>query len=117
MPHLEKLMVRVPAFAEAGIKTINNGPMCWTPDGLPMLGPINDQHPGLWMASGFNVGIGTGGGSAEFLAHWMVHGKPLFDLPIVHADRFGNDVNTEQAIQSIKACYRQGYRLPEAIRI
>lgn len=115
MSHLEKLMSRVPAFSDAGIKTINNGPMCWTPDGLPMLGPIDDKHPGLWLASGFNVGIGTGGGSAEFLAHWMVHGKPLFDLSIVHADRFGNSVTTEQAVESIKACYRQGYRLPESI--
>lgn len=115
MSHLELLMKRVPAFAEAGIKTINNGPMCWTPDGLPMLGPINEKYRGLWLASGFNVGIGTGGGSAEFLAHWMVHGKPLFDLPIVHADRFGNLVTTEQAVESIKACYRKGYRLPESI--
>ena len=115
MPHLEKLMARVPAFAEAGIKTINNGPMCWTPDGLPMLGPVDQQHPNLWLASGFNVGIGTGGGSAEFLAHWMVHGQPLFDLSIVHADRFGNSVTTDQAVKSIQACYRQGYRLPESI--
>lgn len=115
MPHLEKLMTRVPAFANAGIKTINNGPMCWTPDGLPMLGPIDDKHPGLWLASGFNVGIGTGGGSAEFLAQWMVHGKPAFDLAIVHADRFGNHVTTTEAIESIKACYRQGYRLPDSI--
>lgn len=115
MPHLNKLMKRVPAFAEAGIKTINNGPMCWTPDGLPMLGPIDEKHTGLWLASGFNVGIGTGGGSAEFLAHWMVHGQPLFDLPIVHANRFGNQVSTAQAVESIKACYRQGYRLPDAI--
>lgn len=115
MPHLDKLMDRVPAFAEAGIKTINNGPMCWTPDGLPMLGPIDNTHQSLWIASGFNVGIGTGGGSAEFLAHWMVNGKTPFELPIVHADRFGNEVTTTQAVESIKACYRQGYRLPDSI--
>ncbi|OED34875.1 hypothetical protein AB833_31815 [Chromatiales bacterium (ex Bugula neritina AB1)] len=115
MPHLEKLMERVPAFGEAGIKTINNGPMCWTPDGLPLLGPVGDGYEGLWLASGFNVGIGTGGGSAEFLAQWMVNGKPHFDLPIVHADRFGNDMSRESALDSIRACYRQGYRLPEAI--
>ncbi len=114
MPHLERLMERMPAMADAGIKTINNGPMCWTPDGLPMLGPLN-SHPGLWLASGFNVGIGTGGGSGEFLAHWMTQGQPLFDLPAVHADRFGNDMTQEAAIESIKACYRQGYRLPDTI--
>ncbi len=113
MPHLEKLMNRVPAFADAGIKTINNGPMCWTPDGLPLLGPVGNNYDGLWLASGFNVGIGTGGGSAEFLAHWMVNGRPHFDLPIVHADRFGNNMSTDDALERIRACYRQGYRLPE----
>jgi dimethylglycine dehydrogenase len=115
LPHLERLMERVPAFAETGIKTINNGPMCWTPDGLPLLGPVGAGYDGLWLASGFNVGIGTGGGSGEFLAHWMVNGQPHFQLPIVHADRFGNDMTTEQAIERIRACYRQGYRLPEKI--
>jgi len=115
MPHLEKLMQRVPAFADVGIKTVNNGPMCWTPDGLPMLGPVDNEYHGLWLASGFNVGIGTGGGSAEFLAHWMVDGKPRFDLPIVHADRFGNHISTHAAVESIMACYRQGYKIPETI--
>lgn len=114
MPHLEKLIDRMPAFGDTGIKTINNGPMCWTPDGLPLLGPLS-SHEGLWLASGYNVGIGTGGGSGEFLAHWMVNGKPHFDLPIVHADRFNNDISRESAIESIKACYRQGYKLPEQI--
>ncbi len=114
MTHLEKLIHRLPAFGEVGIKTINNGPMCWTPDGLPLLGPIGENE-GLWLASGFNVGIGTGGGSAEFLAHWIVNGKPNFELPIVHADRFGNDITQHDAIESIKACYRQGFRLPEQL--
>ena len=114
MPHLEKLMQRMPDFGSAGIKTINNGPMCWTPDGLPLLGPVA-RHPGLWLATGFNVGIGTGGGAGEFLAHWMVNGQPHFELPIVHADRFANNLTVESVTESIRACYRQGYRLPEQV--
>ena len=113
-PHLERLMERMPAIADAGIKTINNGPMCWTPDGLPLLGPLQN-HDGLWLASGFNVGIGTGGGSAEFLAKWMVEDKPPYELSAVHADRFGNNMTREAAVESIKACYRRGYTLPDAI--
>ena len=113
-PHIEKLLARMPALADAGIKQINNGPMCWTPDGLPMLGPL-PSHPGLWLASGFNVGIGTGGGSAEFLARWMVEQAPPFALEAVHADRFGNDMSRDAAIASIKACYKRGYRLPDKI--
>ena len=113
MPHLERLIERMPSFGEAGIKVTNNGPMCWTPDGLPMLGPL-PEYEGLWLAAGFNVGIGTGGGSGEFLAHWMTQGKPLFDLDAVHADRFGNDLSTEQALSNIRQVYARGYQLPDS---
>jgi len=114
MPHLERLIERMPSFGEAGIKVVNNGPMCWTPDGLPMLGPM-PSHEGLWLATGFNVGIGTGGGGAEFLAHWMTQGKPPFDLGIVYADRFGNDMSTEAALEAIRKVYAVGYELPDSI--
>ena len=67
MPHLERLMKRMPLFAEAGIKIANNGPMCLTPDGLPLIGPV-PKMDGLWLAAGFNVGIGTGGGSGIAVA-------------------------------------------------
>ncbi|WP_170516014.1 NAD(P)/FAD-dependent oxidoreductase [Ruegeria atlantica] len=113
MPHLERLIERMPSFGEAGIKVINNGPMCWTPDGLPMLGPMPDQD-GLWLATGFNVGIGTGGGSAEFLAHWMTTGSPPFDLSVVHADRFGNEMSREAALAAIRGVYAVGYELPDS---
>jgi dimethylglycine dehydrogenase len=79
-----------------------------------MLGPMPD-HEGLWLATGFNVGIGTGGGSAEFLAHWMTKGTPPFDLGIVHADRFGNSMSTETALEAIRRTYAVGYELPDCI--
>lgn len=114
LPHLERLVERMPAFGEVGINATNNGPMCWTPDGLPMLGPLPGMD-GLWMATGFNVGIGTGGGSGEFLAHWMVDGVPPFDLNAVHADRFGNNMGRDAALASIRAIYARGYQLPDEI--
>lgn len=110
LPHLEKLSERIPAFQDAGLKTIVNGPMCWTPDGLPLLGPLGENN-GLWLAAGFNVGIGTGGGAAEFLAHWMVNGQPNMDMPIVDAGRFGNEMTQNAALESIRDCYRKGYQL------
>jgi len=114
IPHLNRLTERMPVFKDIGIKTINNGPMCWTPDGLPMLGPVSGQE-GLWLASGFNVGIGTGGGSGEFLAHWMTQGHPMFELKAVHANRFGNEITTETALASIRKVYARGYQLPDSI--
>lgn len=114
MPHLERLMDRMPLFAKAGIKVANNGPMCLTPDGLPLIGPI-PALKGLWLASGFNVGIGTGGGAAEILASWMTTGKPPQGLDTIHADRFGTHMDKATALASIRNVYARGYQLAESI--
>lgn len=114
MPHLERLMKRMPLFAEAGIKVVNNGPMCLTPDGLPLIGPVSAME-GLWLATGFNVGIGTGGGSAEFLARWMTTGRPPVALDAIDANRFGHGLSKDAALASIRSVYAQGYNLPEEI--
>lgn len=34
-PHLLRVMERMPAFGHAGIKVVNNGPICCAPDGCP----------------------------------------------------------------------------------
>ena len=114
MPHLERLVKRLPIFERAGMKVVNNGPMCLTPDGMPLLGPVSSM-PGLWLATGFNVGIGTGGGSAEFLAQWMTTGQPPGELDAVHAERFAQGLSVDDALASIRKVYARGYQLPETI--
>jgi len=109
--HLLKVIERIPAFGDAGIKTANNGPLAYTPDALPLIGPV-ETHPGLWLASGFNIGIGTGGGSAEFLANWMDKGAPPYDLSIVYPNRYSNDIPKEDALAQIHATYAKGYVMP-----
>jgi len=110
-PHLVRVMERLPAFGRAGIKTVNNGPICYAPDGCPMLGPV-ESHPGLWLAAGFAIGIGTGGGSGRFLADWMVDGVEPYPLPIVRPSRFANDMTRDACLQQIAATYRAGYVMP-----
>ena len=110
-PHLARVMDCIPAFGEAGIKVINNGPICYTPDGCPLLGPVT-SHPGLWLACGFCVGIGTGGGSGEFLANWMVNDRAPYDLPIVAPSRFSNEMPLHECIDMIRDTYAKGYRIP-----
>jgi len=73
-PHLELAMARIPAFGEAGIKRVVNGPITHTPDGNFLLGPA----PGLrnfWMCCGASIGITQGPGCGKYLAQWMVHGQ------------------------------------------
>lgn len=79
-------------------------------DGCPLLGPV-EGFEGLWLASGFTIGIGTGGGSGKFLADWMVSGKPPFDLPQVYPRRFSNNLTRDNCLSQIVATYEKGYTL------
>ena len=108
-----RVVERLPAFGNAGIRTVNNGPICYAPDGCPLLGPV-EGYDGLWLAAGFAVGIGTGGGSGEYLAHWMTEGEPAYDLPIVHPSRFTSDLTRERCLKMITQTYAKGYVMPEA---
>ncbi len=111
-PHLEKVIARLPVFGQAGIKAVHNGPICYTPDGLPLLGPV-EHLPGLWLATGFCIGIGTGGGAGSFISDWLVNGRPPMALPAVHPQRFAPSLSQKQAIQSIIKTYAMGYALPD----
>ena len=110
-PHLERVIERIPAFGEAGIKAVNNGPICYTPDGCPLLGPLPD-HPGLWLAAGFVVGIGTGGGSGGFLADWMVEGSAPHDPSAVDPARFTGELDRATCLERIRETYASGYVVP-----
>ena len=111
--HLIRLIERLPSMGQIGIKAVNNGPICYTPDGVPLLGPVV-SHPGLWLATGFCIGIGTGGGSGEYLADWIVHGKPKYDLPVVHPSRFPNNMEKRTCIDRILRTYASGYTIHTA---
>lgn len=109
--HLMKVIERMPAFGEAGLKTINNGPLCFPPDGCPLVGPVR-SHPNLWLAAGFPVGIGTGGGSAQYLAHWIVNGAPPYPLDVIDPKRYCRPVSPEACLRQMKETYARGYVLP-----
>ncbi len=87
-PHVEAAMNRVPIFAEAGIKNIINGPISYTPDGSPMVGPAWGLK-NFWLSEGHSFGVTAAGGSGWQLAEWIVEGEPGIDMLDVDPRRFG----------------------------
>ena len=110
--HLLKVAERMPAFGEAGIKVVHNGPLAFPPDGCPFVGPL-EGFPGLWLAAGFQVGIGTGGGAAGYLADFMVSGAPDAAIPAIDPNRFGQGLSRQEAVTGMCRTYAAGYLLPE----
>lgn len=89
MPGLERVMERMPIFAEAGIMRVVNGANPRTPDHNPLLGPA----PGLknyWLSAGQNMGIGQGAGAGKYLAQWMMYGAADINMVGVDPRRFGS---------------------------
>jgi dimethylglycine dehydrogenase len=64
---IEAAMARVPPLASAGVRRVVNGPIPYSPDGNPYIGP---EH-GLWNffhANTFSFGITQVGGAGKALA-------------------------------------------------
>lgn len=88
-PSLEIGFKHFPAFENAGIKQVINGPFTFAPDGNPLVGPV----PGLtnfWCACAVMAGFSQGGGVGLALSNWMVNGDPGFDLWGMDVARFGD---------------------------
>ncbi|MEQ8967624.1 MAG: FAD-dependent oxidoreductase [Azospirillaceae bacterium] len=103
-PHIEAAMARVPIFGEAGIKGVVNGPISYTPDGNPLLGPAYGVR-NLWLAEGFSFGITAAGGAGWLLADWIAQGEPPIDMLPVDPRRFGAYASKEYARRKNEEAY------------
>ncbi|MFY0680378.1 MAG: FAD-dependent oxidoreductase [Thalassovita sp.] len=101
---------RLPSSEEVGLKDDFNGPICYTPDGNPLVGPA----PGLrnmWLAEGFSFGITAAGGTGYYLAQMMVEGEAEIDMASLDPKRYGSWMTTEYAARKNEECYEHVYIL------
>ena len=101
---------RVPSAETVGLKDDFNGPICYTPDGNPLVGPA----PGLrnmWLAEGFSFGITAAGGTGYYLAQMMVEGEAEIDMASLDPKRYGKWMTTEYAVTKNEECYSHVYVL------
>ncbi len=101
---------RIPSSETVGLKDDYNGPICYTPDGNPLIGPA----PGLqnmWLAEGFSFGITAAGGCGYYLAQMMVEGEAEIDMASLDPKRYGDWVTSEYACRKNEECYEHVYIL------
>jgi len=89
MPWLERVMDRVPIFADVGIVSVINGAIAHTPDDNPLVGPAAGVR-NFWLSCGSSIGIAQGGGCGKYLAQWMIHGESEINMSSVDPRRFGS---------------------------
>jgi dimethylglycine dehydrogenase len=77
--YIEAAMARVPPLASAGVRRVVNGPIPYSPDGNPYIGPEHGLR-NFFHANTFSFGITQAGGAGKALAEWVIHGGPEWDL-------------------------------------
>ena len=87
LPYVEKVMERMPIWADAGIQRIVHGASPHTPDAKPMLGPAMGLE-NFWMCCGSSIGIAQGAGCGKYLAQWMIHGDAEINMAGLDPRRF-----------------------------
>lgn len=101
---------RLPSSETVGLKDDYNGPICYTPDGNPLVGPV----PGLrnmWIAEGFSFGITAAGGTGHYLAQLMTQGEAEIDMASLDPRRYGTWMTTEYAARKNEECYEHVFIL------
>ncbi|MCP4784542.1 MAG: FAD-dependent oxidoreductase [Fuerstiella sp.] len=110
MPWLERVMNRVPVFAEAGVVKVINGAIAHTPDDNPLVGPAAGLR-NFWLCCGSSIGIAQGGGCGKYLAQWMVHGEAEINMASVDPRRFGSWADKEYSSAKGHEAYAEMYNL------
>ena len=93
---------RIPSSETLGIKDDFNGPICYTPDGNPLLGPAFGLR-NLWLAEGFSFGITAAGGAGYYLAQMMINGEAEIDMTSLDPKRYGSWITTEYTSRKMRS--------------
>ncbi|MGF1446949.1 MAG: FAD-dependent oxidoreductase [Pikeienuella sp.] len=109
LPVLENVFKRMPCLTETGIHTIINGPITYTPDGVPLVGRIPGKR-GAWCITGLRAGLGEGGGHGWLLAQMMVHGEAVYDTWCLDPRRFGDWATVEFTALKAVEDYQNEFR-------
>jgi glycine/D-amino acid oxidase-like deaminating enzyme len=65
--HVERAMDVVPVLKDAEIQRVVCGPITYSPDVLPLLGPVGGHLHNYWLAVGHGYGIVHAGGVGRYI--------------------------------------------------
>ena len=108
--YLEDAMARVPILGKAGIFKIINGPIPYTPDGNPLIGPMPGV-PSAFEACVFTFGIAQAGGAGKVLAEWVVEGQTEWDMWSCDPRRFTDYTDNNYCVAKAREVYGNEYAI------
>ena len=104
--NFEKSVEIMPCLAEAGVKRVINGPMIFSPDLSPLIGP----HPALrnyFCANGVMAGFNQGAGIGRVISEWIIQGEPEIDIFNWDVARFGDWADKKYTEETTRYFYEK----------
>ena len=106
---LEGAFARMPVLMDVGIHSVVNGPITYTIDGAPLVGPIPGKRNAFCII-GLRAGLGEGGGHGWLLAQQIVHGEACYDTWCLDPRRFTGHGNVELTALKAVEDYQNEFR-------
>ena len=108
--HINDAMARVPLLAKAGLSKVINGPIPYTPDGNPLIGPMPGV-PNAYEACVFTFGICQAGGAGKVLAEWVTQGATEWDMWSCDPRRFTGFEDQDYCVKKGMEVYGHEYAI------
>ena len=106
--YIEAACARVPILGTVGVKRVVNGPIPYSPDGNPYLGPAHGL-PGFYHCNTFSFGIAQAGGAGKALAEWVIDGAPEWDLWALDPRRYTGYATRSYTLAKAIEVYQNEY--------
>ncbi len=108
--YIEDAMARVPILGQSGINKVINGPIPYSPDGNPLIGPMPGV-PNAFEACVFTFGIAQSGGAGKVLAEWVTEGSTEWDMWATDPRRFTAHADQDYTNQKGMEVYGHEYAM------
>lgn len=108
--HIADAMARVPLLEKAALTKVINGPIPYTPDGNPLIGPMPGV-PNAFEACVFTFGICQAGGAGKVLAEWVTEGATEWDMWSCDPRRFTGFEDPDYCVKKGMEVYGNEYAM------
>lgn len=108
--YINDAMARVPLLEKAPLTKVINGPIPYTPDGNPLIGPMPGV-PNAFDACVFTFGICQAGGAGKVLAEWVTQGATEWDMWSCDPRRFTGFEDAEYCVSKGLEVYGHEYAI------
>ena len=103
-------MARLPLLERAPLTKVINGPIPYTPDGNPLIGPMPGV-PNAFEACVFTFGICQAGGAGKVLAEWITEGATEWDMWSCDPRRFTGFEDQDYCVSKGMEVYGHEYAI------